>query len=133
MTDPGTRSWPTEQVVSAAQQGDPRDRDTPLASTSVAAHLTRGAIGFSLLGTALALAPSHGPAALLLAPPGLLALRGCPTCWIAGLIETISAGRLRRTCTENGCTLGGGEPLRSPGGATSGPGSCSDQRWGFPR
>jgi hypothetical protein len=104
-----------------------------LASTSVAAHLTRGAIGFSLLGTALALAPSHGPAALLLAPPGLLALRGCPTCWIAGLIETISAGRLRRTCTENGCTLGGGEPLRSPGGATSGPGSCSDQRWGFPR
>ncbi len=24
MTDPGTRSWPTEQVVSAAQQGDPR-------------------------------------------------------------------------------------------------------------
>jgi RNA polymerase sigma factor (sigma-70 family) len=24
VTDPGTRSWPTEQVVSAAQQGDPR-------------------------------------------------------------------------------------------------------------
>ncbi len=76
-----------------------------LASTSVPVHLTRGAIGFGLLGAAVALTPSHGPAALLLAPPGLLALRGCPTCWIAGLAQTISAGRLRRTCTENGCAL----------------------------
>ncbi len=106
---------------------------SPLASTSVAAHLSRGAIGFGLLGGAVALTPSHGPAALLLAAPGLLALRGCPTCWIAGLIETISAGRLRRTCTENGCTLGGGEPRGSPGGATSGPSSCSDEQWRFPR
>jgi hypothetical protein len=104
-----------------------------LASTSVLVHLARGAIGFGLLAAAVLLSSSHGPAALLLAAPGLVALRGCPTCWIAGLIETISAGRLRRTCTENGCTLGGGDPHRSPGGATSGPGSCSDQRWGFPR
>ncbi len=76
-----------------------------LASTSVARHLTRGAIGFGLIGSAIALTPSAGPAALLLAPPGLVALRGCPTCWIAGLIETISAGRLQRTCTDNSCTL----------------------------
>jgi hypothetical protein len=75
------------------------------ASTSLPAHLARGAIGFGLLGAAVALTPSHGPAALLLAPPGLLALRGCPTCWVAGLVQTISAGRLRRTCTENGCSL----------------------------
>ncbi len=76
-----------------------------LASTSVAAHLTRGAIGFGLIGSAFALTPSHGPMALLLAPPGMVALRGCPTCWIAGLIQTVSAGRLKRTCTETGCTL----------------------------
>jgi hypothetical protein len=75
------------------------------ASTSLPAHLARGAIGFGLLGAAVVLTPSHGPAALLLAPPGLLALRGCPTCWVAGLVQTISAGRLRRTCTENGCAL----------------------------
>jgi hypothetical protein len=73
------------------------------ASTSVARHLTRGAIGFVLLGLALALTPSVGPAALLLAPLGMIALRGCPTCWIAGLIETISAGRLQRTCTDTSC------------------------------
>ena len=76
-----------------------------LASTSVARHLARGAIGFGLIAAALALTPSVGPAALLLAPAGMVALRGCPTCWIAGLIETISAGRLERTCTDAGCTL----------------------------
>ena len=76
-----------------------------LAGTSLYTHLTRGAIGFGLLGATVALVPSHGPIALLLAPPGLVALRGCPTCWIAGLAQTVSAGRLQRTCTENGCAL----------------------------
>lgn len=104
-----------------------------LASTSVARHLIRGAIGFGLIGSAVALTPSAGPAALLLAAPGMVALRGCPTCWIAGLIETLSAGGLKRTCTENGCTLGGGEPHGSPGGETPGPYSCSDKQWAFPR
>jgi hypothetical protein len=76
-----------------------------LASTSIAFHLTRGAIGFGLVGSALALIPSAGPGALLLAPLGMVALRGCPMCWIAGLIETISAARLQRTCTDTGCAL----------------------------
>jgi hypothetical protein len=80
------------------------DRGT-FASTSLPAHLARGALGFGLIGAAVALIPSHGPAALLLAPTGLVALRGCPTCWLAGLVQTISAGRLRRTCTEDGCSL----------------------------
>jgi hypothetical protein len=85
-----------------------------LASASLTAHLTRGAIGFGLLGAAIALSTSHGPAALLLAPPGLIALRGCPTCWLAGLVETVSAGRLQRTCTENRCAL---TPTSSPAAA----------------
>jgi hypothetical protein len=76
-----------------------------LASASLARHLTRGAIGFGLIGSALALTPSVGPAALLLVPLGIFALRGCPTCWLAGLIETISAGRLQRACTDTSCTL----------------------------
>jgi hypothetical protein len=76
-----------------------------LASTSIARHLARGAIGFGLIGLGLALTPSAGPVALLLAPPGMVALRGCPTCWIAGLIQTISASRLQRTCGDTGCTL----------------------------
>jgi hypothetical protein len=81
-----------------------RDRRA-LASMSIARHLMRGAIGFGLLGSAVALIPSVGPAALLLAPVGMVALRGCPTCWIVGLIQTISAGRLQRTCIDDDCTL----------------------------
>lgn len=76
-----------------------------LASTSIARHVARGAIGFGLIGLGLALTPSAGPVALLLAPPGMVALRGCPTCWIAGLIQTISASRLQRSCSDTGCTL----------------------------
>jgi hypothetical protein len=76
-----------------------------LAHSSVAAHLARGAIGFGLIASALVLSPRVGPAALLLAPPGLVALRGCPTCWVAGLIQAISAGRIQRTCTDASCTL----------------------------
>jgi hypothetical protein len=75
------------------------------ASTSVARHLLRGALGFGLIGSAFALTSNIGPAALLLAPPGMIALRGCPMCWIVGLIQIVSAGRLQRTCTEDSCTL----------------------------
>jgi hypothetical protein len=78
----------------------------PLASTSLARHLTRGAIGFGLIGSALALTSSIGPAGLLLAAPGFFALRGCPTCWVAGLIQTVSAGRVQRTCANGRCALG---------------------------
>lgn len=81
-----------------------RDRGT-LASASVARHLVRGAIGFGLIGSGFVLAASHGPAALLLTVPGMVALRGCPTCWFAGLIQIVSAGRLKRSCSDGDCTL----------------------------
>jgi hypothetical protein len=74
-------------------------------SPSVARHLARGAIGFGLIGCAFALTASLGPAALLLAPAGLVVLRGCPACWLAGLIETLTAGRVARSC-----------PVKRPGG-----------------
>ena len=78
---------------------------TTTAPRSLPRHLARGAIGFGLLGSAFALTPIAGPAALLLAPPGAVALGGCPTCWIADLVETVSAGRVKRTCTDSGCEL----------------------------
>ena len=73
------------------------------AGTSLARHAARGAIGFGLLGSAFALAPSIGPATLLLAPAGLLALRGCPMCWTVGLVETVATGRSQHTCAHDGC------------------------------
>jgi hypothetical protein len=81
-----------------------RDRGT-FTGASVARHLVRGAIGFGLIGSGFVLAASHGAAALLLAVPGMVALRGCPTCWLAGLIQIVSAGRLRRSCGDGDCTL----------------------------
>ena len=75
------------------------------ASASLPRHLARGALGFGLIGSAFALIGVLGPAALVAAPLGLVALRGCPTCWTIGLIETISAGRLRRRCSDEDCAL----------------------------
>ncbi|MGV9264361.1 hypothetical protein ACWDRR_06835 [Kitasatospora sp. NPDC003701] len=76
------------------------------ASASLPRHLARGALGFGALIGSFALLPAAGPAALLLLPVGVLALRGCPMCWTIGLIQTVSRGRLKRSCTADGqCRL----------------------------
>ena len=75
------------------------------ASASVPRHLMRGALGFGLIIGSIALVPFVGFATLLAAPLGLVAFRGCPTCWMIGLAQTISRGRLERTCTDGVCTL----------------------------
>lgn len=79
---------------------------SPFASESLPRHLIRGALGFGLIGAGLGLAAILSPFALLLAPAGLVALRGCPMCWTLGLIQTISEGRVERTCSARGCALG---------------------------
>jgi hypothetical protein len=75
------------------------------ASASLGRHLARGAIGFGGVIGGLALIPVLGMAALVLVPIGLVALRGCPMCWTMGLIQTLSAGRLRRECVDGQCEL----------------------------
>ncbi|WP_331749312.1 MULTISPECIES: hypothetical protein [unclassified Streptomyces] len=75
------------------------------ADDSLPRHLARGAVGFGALIGSLALLPVAGPASLLLAPVGLVVLRGCPMCWAIGLVETLSAGRLRRSCVDGRCEL----------------------------
>ncbi|MGH8879256.1 MAG: hypothetical protein ACRD0P_18255 [Stackebrandtia sp.] len=80
------------------------------ASSSLPRHLLRGAAGFGALIGAIALYPVVGLASLLLIPAGLLALRGCPMCWAIGLVETISMGRLRRSCNDGRCELAVAQP-----------------------
>lgn len=75
------------------------------ASATLTRHLVRGGIGFGALIGAIALLPLMGPVALLLAPAGLLALRGCPMCWAVGLAQTLSRGRLERECVDGRCQL----------------------------
>ncbi|MGY1943327.1 hypothetical protein [Nocardia asiatica] len=94
------------------------DRD--FASASVPRHLIRGVVGFGALIGAIALLPVLGAYSLLLAPAGLLALRGCPTCWAIGLMQTVSRGRLRRSCVDGQCRLTGAGHVRSgPGDSRS--------------
>src|SRR5262249_21199739 len=83
--------------------------DTTFASKSIAGHVARGLVGFGLLIASIALIPTIGYPSLLLAPLGVLALRGCPTCWAIGLAQTISQGRLRRSCVDGHCQLTRGE------------------------
>lgn len=87
------------KTESAASEG------ARFASASVPRHIARGVIGFGALVGSLALMPAVGWVSLLLLPVGVLALRGCPTCWAIGLVETISRGRLRRECEDGQCTL----------------------------
>ncbi|MDP4501360.1 hypothetical protein [Nonomuraea turcica] len=75
------------------------------ASSSLPRHLVRGAVGFGALIGSVALIPMVGPLGLLLAPVGVLAFRGCPTCWAIGLAQTISRGRIQRTCSDDGCKV----------------------------
>jgi hypothetical protein len=64
------------------------------ASRSVGRHLVRGVVGLSLLVAAFVLAATWSPLALLLALPAVVALRGCPTCWALGLVQTRAACRV---------------------------------------
>ncbi|MGO4456700.1 hypothetical protein AB4039_05145 [Streptomyces sp. M-16] len=80
------------------------------ASPSLPRHLIRGLIGFGSLIASLALVATTGPVSLLLLPVGVLALRGCPMCWTIGLMQTISRGRLQRSCEDGRCTLTVAEP-----------------------
>ncbi|WP_436771152.1 hypothetical protein [Yinghuangia sp. YIM S09857] len=88
------------------------DARTDFASASVPRHLLRGALGFGVLAASIALVPVAGPATLLAAPLALIAFRGCPTCWMIGLAQTISRGRMRRECADGVCTLTKAEPMR---------------------
>ncbi|MEU3597436.1 hypothetical protein ABZ714_01670 [Streptomyces sp. NPDC006798] len=103
--------------------GDER-RKGDFSSRTVPRHLARGAAGFGALAGSVLLLPPLGPWSLLLAPVGLLALRGCPMCWAVGLAQTLSRGRLRRRCGDDGrCELtlsGTGVPAGGGGGGGGG-------------
>ncbi|MEU5535824.1 hypothetical protein [Streptomyces sp. NPDC020362] len=99
------KSTKSTQGIAAARPAAPN-----FASKSVPRHLARGVIGFGLIIGSIALVPVAGPVTLLAAPLGLIAFRGCPTCWMVGLAQTISRGRLERNCVDGVCTLTKADP-----------------------
>ncbi|MFI8520723.1 hypothetical protein ACIGEZ_23280 [Streptomyces sp. NPDC085481] len=96
--------------MEARATGQSAAHGTRFASRSVPRHLARGAIGFGLIIGSIALVPVAGPAALLVAPLALIAFRGCPTCWMVGLAQTVSRGRLERQCVDGVCSLAKAHP-----------------------
>jgi len=65
------------------------------ASQSLAGHLLRGALAFTLLYWAIAHQQAQPFMALLAGAGALVAMRGCPVCWAIGLVETLGQ-KLRR-------------------------------------
>jgi len=61
------------------------------ASSTIAAHLMRGAIAAALIAWAVSNQSSHPAFAIAAGVLAVVAMRGCPLCWTMGLIETIGA------------------------------------------
>ena len=76
-------------------------QSSPFASRSVGLHYARGAAGLLVLAVAVSLAAAGTPAALGLLVLTVAAWRGCPTCWMVGLIQT----REREDCRAGDCRL----------------------------
>jgi len=76
-------------------------------SKTVTAHLVRGAIGFAAIGGAIAAGAAHPWILIVAVPAALFALRGCPMCWILGLVELALARRRGRWfhghCLDGSC------------------------------
>lgn len=84
------------------------------ASRTLTEHLVRGVIGMGALSCAFIAATSSPWLLLILVPVALIALRGCPMCWIMGLIETVIAKVQGKSadgaCVDGRCALKRTEP-----------------------
>ncbi|WP_085246546.1 hypothetical protein [Gilliamella mensalis] len=74
-------------------------------SSSVVVHLLRGCLGFVFLGLAIYLFIQGTLLTVVLggvsAICGFVVLRGCPACWVIGLILTIySSGKTCEPCAK---------------------------------
>ncbi len=58
-------------------------------SNSLGVHLLRGAAAGALFAGSYVAGSPHILLALALGVGGLVALRGCPLCWVMGLIERL--------------------------------------------
>ncbi len=61
----------------------------PFASKSISEHLLRGVLGLAGILFALRLGSSQPIVSVALVLGSLVALRGCPMCWVAGLFGTL--------------------------------------------
>ena len=73
-------------------------------SQTLAEHVLRGVLGLAALGLSVELLRISGLMALVAAVAmlglSLFMLRGCPTCWTIGLIQTIYSQFVGKTCAK---------------------------------
>lgn len=84
------------------------------ASRTLVEHRLRGVVGLAALAVAVVIGPSHPVRAVALIPVALIALRGCPTCWLVGLVQTVAA-RLGGKPSSGSCRDGRCGPVRGAG------------------
>jgi len=60
------------------------------ASRGVTAHLLRGALAATLVAWAVVNLEAHPVLALAAGAVAVVAMRGCPMCWMVGLFETVA-------------------------------------------
>ena len=89
------------------------------ASKGILEHLARGVVGLGLFVLAGLLGASHPWLSLAVVPLGFVALRGCPTCWTIGLVQTVMAkvqgNPSGAACTDGTCAPSRGlSPSRRP-------------------
>ena len=72
-------------------------------SRSIAIHFVRGLAGFGFLYIVLHYRPVLGWWALAPAAAALVCLRGCPMCWLVGLVETVTDRKAGAMCLDGMC------------------------------
>jgi hypothetical protein len=75
------------------------------ASATIPRHILRGLIGLAAFAAAPALGAVHPLLTLVAFAAALIALRGCPLCWLTGMIQLISA-KLQGEPTDGLCIDG---------------------------
>lgn len=68
-------------------------------------HLVRGIIGAGGLALAIFLNPAIGLFSWIFIPISLIALRGCPLCWLTGLFETVLHKEKGSLCVDGTCSV----------------------------
>ncbi len=76
------------------------------ASKGIIEHLVRGIVGAGSVAAAVTLGPTQPWVIFVAIPVGLVAWRGCPTCWAVGLLQTLAArGKVGSSagCVDGSC------------------------------
>ena len=79
------------------------------ASRGIVEHLARGVVGLSAFAAAGVVATTHPWLSVAAIVVAFVALRGCPTCWTMGLIQTVVAKVQGKSsagvCADGSCAL----------------------------